>query len=74
LKRILRYLKGTKELGTKYEGTSLVLTGWTDSDWAGDPDDSRFTTGYVFLLAGGTISWASKKQSPWLYHPLKRNT
>ena len=62
LKRVLRYLKGTKELGITYASGSLVLTGWTDSDWAGDLDDSKSTAGYVFLLGGGAISWASKKQ------------
>jgi hypothetical protein len=61
-KRILRYLSGTKEYGIVYGGNSFVLTGWTDSDWAGDLDDSRSTGGYVFLLAGGAISWASQKQ------------
>jgi len=62
LKRVLRYLMGTKELGITYVSGSFVLTGWTDSDWAGDLDDSKSTAGYVFLLAGGAISWASKKQ------------
>jgi transposase InsO family protein len=62
LKRILRYLSGTKEYGIVYGGQAFVLTGWTDSDWAGDLDDSRSTAGYVFLLAGGAISWASRKQ------------
>jgi transposase InsO family protein len=63
LKRILRYLSGTKEYGIVYGGSDFVLTGWTDSDWAGDLDDSRSTAGYVFLLAGGAISWASRKQT-----------
>src|SRR5207248_6191367 len=62
LKRILRYLSGTKEYGIVYGGDTFVLTGWTDSDWAGDLDDSRSTAGYVFLLAGGAVSWASRKQ------------
>lgn len=33
-----------------------------DSDYAGDADDRKSTSGYVFLLGGGAISWASKKQ------------
>ena len=41
---------------------SGVLTGYTNSDWAGDTDDRRSTAGYLFLLNSGPISWYSKKQ------------
>ena len=34
-----------------------------DSDWAGDSTDRKSTSGYVFILAEGPISWSSKKQS-----------
>ena len=40
----------------------MVLTGWSDSDWAGDVDHKRSTTGYCFTLGAGGISWSSKKQ------------
>eukprot|EP00253_Pinus_taeda_P023909 PITA_23909 len=36
--------------------------GYTDSDWAGSVDDRKNTSGYVFHLGSGAISWASKKQ------------
>lgn len=36
--------------------------GYTDSDHAGDEDDSRSTSGYVFMLGSGAVSWRSKKQ------------
>ena len=36
--------------------------GYCDADWGQSPDDRRSVTGYVFLLAGGAISWQSKKQ------------
>jgi hypothetical protein len=39
------------------------LTGFSDSDWAGDLDTWKSTSGYVFLLYGGAISWKSTKQS-----------
>jgi len=39
------------------------LVGFTDSDFAGDLDDRKSTSGYVFTLAGGAVSWKSKKQS-----------
>jgi hypothetical protein len=38
------------------------LVGFTDSDWAGDPDDRNSTAGYVFSLGSGPIPWACKKQ------------
>ena len=62
-KRIMRYLKGTLEFGIWYqrEGKSELL-GYTDSDYAGDVDDSRSTSGYVFLMSGGVVAWSSRKQ------------
>ena len=62
-KRVLRYLKGTMELGLFYarEG-ALELLAYTDSDYAGDFDDRKSTSGYVFTLSGGVAAWASKKQ------------
>eukprot|EP00253_Pinus_taeda_P028073 PITA_28073 len=42
---------------------SLLLVGFTDSDWAGDLDDRKSTTGYVFTLGSGPITWACKKQA-----------
>lgn len=62
-KRIMRYLKGTLEFGIWYqrEGRSELL-GYTDSNYAGDVDDSRSTSGYVFLMSGGAVGWSSRKQ------------
>ena len=42
---------------------SLEIRGYSDADYAGDKDDRKSTTGYVFTLAGGAISWRSAKQS-----------
>eukprot|EP00253_Pinus_taeda_P036485 PITA_36485 len=42
---------------------SPLLVGFTDFDWAGDPDDRKSTAGYVFTLGSGPIAWACKKQS-----------
>ena len=39
-----------------------LLVGFTDSDWANDPDDRKSTTGYVFSLESGRVTWACKKQ------------
>lgn len=57
-KRILRYLKGTTELGIyckKEESTNVVA--YTDSDFAGDIDDRKSTSDFVFLLGNEAASW-----------------
>jgi hypothetical protein len=61
--RILQYLKKTRLAGLNFN-THITsdIHGFCDSDWAGDVDDNKSTTGYVFLLAGAAISWQSKKQ------------
>jgi hypothetical protein len=62
-KRILLYVYGTIQFMIHYssEGTPL-LVGFTDSDWAGDPDDWTSTIGYVFSLGSVPMTWAYKKQ------------
>jgi len=64
VKRVLRYLKGTAHFGLAFGGPKqgLDLIGWTDSDWAQDPDSRRSVGGFVFDVAGGSVSWSSKKQ------------
>jgi hypothetical protein len=66
-KRILRYLKGTKDYGLCFQRNSsngtMELEGYSDSDWCGDKDDRRSTTGYWFSFGKSSISWSSKKQN-----------
>ena len=65
IKRILRYLKGTVDYGLLYschEG-SAMLKGYSDADWAGDPNTRRSTPGYTFQIYGNLISWQSKRQA-----------
>jgi hypothetical protein len=66
-KRIQRYLKGTVNYRITYTGTaerSPQLLGYCDADWAQDKDCKRkSTSGYVFVMCGGAVSWQSKKQS-----------
>jgi len=63
VKKILRYLKGTVNYGLFYKKSEInVLVGFSDSDYAGDLDDHKSTSGYVFLLSGAAVSWSSKKQ------------
>ena len=46
---------------TVHGGTPL-LVGFTDSDWAANPDDRNSTAGYVFSLGSGPVTWGYKKQ------------
>eukprot|EP00253_Pinus_taeda_P004727 PITA_04727 len=58
MKRILRYINGKKQHGILYTRTSdFMLVGYTDSDWVGRVDDRKNTSGYVFHLGSGSISW-----------------
>lgn len=62
VKRIMRYLKGTLELKLCLGGKDISPKGYCDADWGGDLTTRRSTTGYVFLMGGGAISWNSKRQ------------
>jgi len=64
VKRIMRYLKGTKDYAITFKkNVPLKLEGYSDADWAGNLDDRKSTSGYLFKIAQGTISWGSKKQN-----------
>ena len=56
LERVLRYLKGTMTCGIRYTGQPRVLEGYCDANWISDADELYATSGYVFLLGGGTVS------------------
>ena len=60
-RRVLRYMNATPHRSI-LDGRSTTLVGHSDSDWAGDIDTRRSTTGYCFTLGSGAISWSSKKQ------------
>ena len=70
-KQILCYLKGTSDLVLKFQQSEkgCCLIGYSDADRAGDNDDRHSTTGNLFQLAGGPISWLSKKLVLLLYLP-----
>jgi hypothetical protein len=48
---------------TSRRSDSLEIEGYSDSDFAGDVDDKKSTSGYVFTLAKGAIFWKSSKQT-----------
>jgi hypothetical protein len=60
--RVVRYLLGTKSYGLKLGGSDVPLQGFVDANFAGDLDDRKSTTGFVFLVYGGAVSWRSKRQ------------
>ncbi|KAG1654211.1 hypothetical protein FOA52_010588 [Chlamydomonas sp. UWO 241] len=60
-KQVLRYVSGTRNFGICY-GNSGKLVGFCDSDYAGDPDTRRSTSGIVFILNGGAVIWCSRVQ------------
>jgi hypothetical protein len=77
VKRILRYLKGTSDYALVLGGQKRIdlptsekqsqisdslITGYSDSDWAGDLTTRRSTGGYCFLLGDSCVIWSSKKQ------------
>ena len=61
VKRIFRYLLGTKNLELVYGGEKRGLVGYVDADGASQ-EHRRAISGYVFLIDGGAVSWSSKKQ------------
>ncbi|GKA70987.1 zinc finger, CCHC-type containing protein [Tanacetum coccineum] len=61
--RVFKYLKGTMIYGLSYIGYPSVLEGYSDASWINHVKDLSSTSGWVFLLGGGAISWASKKQT-----------
>lgn len=63
VKRNLRDIKGTFDYRLFYSSSKCFkLEGYCDSDWAGDRDDRKSTTGFVFFISDTAFTWSSKKQ------------
>ena len=71
VKRVLWYLKGTRDVGIVYRRSPkmnntnfdhVALWGYCDVNYVEDPRDCKLTSGYAFMLAGDPIAWKSKKQ------------
>lgn len=65
VKRIVRYLAGTLDLGLIIQSnpsSSMILEGFCDADWASEPDDRRSTSSFCAYLNSNLVSWQSKKQ------------
>lgn len=63
-KRVLRYIKRTREIELAYTGSrgALEVEGFCDADWAGYKQDRNWASGYVTTISGAAVSWKSKKQ------------
>ncbi|KAM3373172.1 hypothetical protein ACQJBY_019886 [Aegilops geniculata] len=64
VKRILRYLKFSEGLGlqiTKF--SSMLVTAYSDADWAGCIDDRRSTGGFAVFLGSNLVTWSARKQA-----------
>ena len=65
VKRVVRYVKGTEDFELLYKKGELKgeLIGYSDSDFAGDCNDRKSTSGHIFFCSGMAVSWSSQKQS-----------
>jgi hypothetical protein len=61
VKRIFRYLKGTKDLWLGYGGKRRELQGYADAD-GNMAEDRKAISGYAFIINGGAVSWSAKRQ------------
>ena len=60
---VFGYLKRTINFGLFYSEFPTVLEGYSDASWITSASDNKSTSGWIFTVAGGAISWASKKQT-----------
>jgi histone deacetylase 1/2 len=64
VKRILRYLKQSTNLGLKISrSSSLRVSAFSDADWAGCSDDRRSTGGFAVFFGANLVSWSARKQA-----------
>lgn len=61
VRRLLKYLKGTMDLGISYSGEPPFLEGYFDASWIINEEDN--SSDWVFVYGRGAISWFSKKQT-----------
>ncbi|GKE56540.1 ribonuclease H-like domain-containing protein, partial [Tanacetum coccineum] len=70
LKRILRYVHGTLDLGIHlYASSTTSPVGYTDADWAVCPSTRRSTLSYCVFWGDNLLSWSAKRQ-----HTLSRSS
>ena len=66
MQHVLKYLKGTADLGLTYgppnPDSQSMLQAYCDANYAGDEDRRQSTTSYAFFIGGAAVSWGSKQQ------------
>jgi hypothetical protein len=70
--RVFRYLAGTKSMGLLFgrqrgdpsspASSRVSVSAYADADWASDREDRKSVTGWIAMVNGDPVSWASKKQ------------
>lgn len=73
MKRVLRYLNGTKSFGLLFQrGTDLSIFTYSDIDWVSNIDDRKSVAAYCVFFGNNLVSWSSKNQetnrSFWFEH------
>lgn len=64
LMHVIGYIRSTLDFGITYsKGESIQPAGYVDADYGGCRDTKRSTSGYIFMMAGGPVSWSSKRQA-----------
>ena len=65
IKRIFRYIAGTLDYGITYGGNhqDLTIAGYSDASYGDSVTNRRSSSGYIFMLNGGPITWSSKRQT-----------
>jgi len=63
-KQVLRYLKGTADFSITYgKAPNLNILAYADASWGNNKNDRKSTTGYIFVINNGAVSWTSHKQT-----------
>jgi len=57
LARLMKYLRGTMNYAIEYSGFLAVLEGYNNANWISDSYEIKSTSGYVFTLGGGAVTW-----------------
>ena len=63
MKRVLGYLKWAQHYDLHYNKYPAMIEGYSDANWITGSNDVKSTSGYVFILDGGAVSWKSSKQT-----------
>jgi len=58
----MKYLRGIMNYAIEYSGFPIVLEGYNDANWISDSDEIKLTSGYVFTLGGGAVTWRSARK------------